>query len=186
MAYPVGDSPKAPASPASSFLSDAFDGDAEPPTKRRRVSFSESSLSSESASSSGDEEEQPLAARRATRAGKDKLGGHKHNGKGKKSGGPRAPRQRTGGKSMSSMKSKPQAAGTGKAPATEGGRPTQASMSPIMTSHELPVVKVEDKMDESQLNRLATGVTVDTGGATATAVSLCVLIGDLRLCSPPL
>ena len=73
---------------------------------------------------------------------------------------------------MSSMKSKPQAAGAGKVPASESGnRPTQASMSPIMTSHELPV-KVEDKMDESQLNRLATGVTVDTGAAASTAVSL--------------
>ena len=40
-----------------------------------------------------------------------------------------------------------------------------------MTSHELPV-KVEDKMDESQLNRLATGVTVDTGAAASTAVSV--------------
>ena len=31
-------------------------------------------------------------------------------------------------------------------------------------------VKVEEKMDESQLNRLATGVTVDAGGTTHAVV----------------
>jgi len=35
-------------------------------------------------------------------------------------------------------------------------------------THEGPRKKVEDKMDEGQLNRLATGVTVDTDTAAAT------------------
>lgn len=35
-------------------------------------------------------------------------------------------------------------------------------------THEEPRKKVEDKMDEGQLNRLATGVTVDTDTAAAT------------------
>ena len=162
-------------SPASSFISDAFDGDGEPPTKRRRVSFSESSLSSESSSSSGEEEERPLAATRAERVGKDDKGGRKHNGKhngkgsgkGKKTGGPGRTRgQRTGGKSMSSMM-----APTLKMPPTEQERNDMARPLPGDVNTQEPPVKVEDKMDERQLNRLVTGVTVDAGGGGSTAVS---------------
>jgi len=35
-------------------------------------------------------------------------------------------------------------------------------------THEEPRIKIEDKMDEGQLNRLATGVTVDTNTVAAT------------------
>ena len=38
-----------------------------------------------------------------------------------------------------------------------------------VNGHE-PRVKVEDKMDETQLTRLATGVTVDAGGASSATV----------------
>lgn len=162
----MAESPKPSDSPDSSFLSDAFDADQEPPTKRRRVSFSESSLSSESSSSSG-EEERPLAAKRAERAGKER-GGHKHSFKGKKSNAARARGQRTGGKTMSSMKSKAQSAPTSKPPQGES-QPAASLKSPRETNGHDYGVKVEDKMDEGQINRLATGVTVDAGAATSSA-----------------
>ncbi|KAF7790346.1 hypothetical protein EIP86_001301 [Pleurotus ostreatoroseus] len=162
----VADSPKPSDSQDSSFLSDAFDGDPEPPTKRRRVSFSESSLSSESSSSSGEEEDRPLAAKRAERAGKER-GGRKHNGKGKKGNAPRARGQRTAGKTMSSMKSKAQSAPTSKIAQSES-RSEASKKSPRETNGRDHGVKIEDKMDESQITRLATGVTVDAGVATAT------------------
>jgi len=47
-------------------------------------------------------------------------------------------------------------------------------------TYEGPRVKLEDKMDEGQLNRLATGVTVDTDTVTATVraivISKCVTV----------
>ena len=89
-----------------------------------------------------------------------------------------------GGKKQPSKKAKASTAPANIPPPTEEER---EEMRPNgVNGHGAAKVKVEDKMDESQLNRLATGVTVDTGGATATAVSLCVPIEELRLCSPPL
>ncbi|TCD62923.1 histone acetyltransferase [Steccherinum ochraceum] len=141
-----------PLSPASSFLSDADPG--EPPTKRRRVSYSDSSLSeSSSSSSSEDEEEKPLAAKRAeiSRGGRGKGGG--------------PPRPRTGGKGAPGKKSKAHTAPAHIPPPTEEER---AEMAPANGANGHPVVvKVEDKMDESQLTRLVTGVTVDAGGAAS-------------------
>ena len=140
-----------PLSPASSFLSD---GDPfEPPSKRRRVSFSSGSDLSDAGSSSSGEDEKPLAAdQRSARP-------RKTNGKGKKS----RPGQRNGGKGI---KSKAQTAPTSIAPPTEKER---AEMEPPpvngVNGHDFKV-KVEDKMDEGQLTRLATGVTVDGGGST--------------------
>lgn len=169
----VADSPKPASSRESSFLSDAIDGDMEPPTKRRRVSFSESSLSSEGNSSVDSEEGPPLAAKRAERVGKNK-GAPKHSGKGKKTGGPPRNRgQRTGGKSMSSMKSKAQTAPASKPPPTDQERADMTRSSPGETNGHDYSVKVEDAMDASQLTRLVTGVTVDAGGAaSATTVSV--------------
>jgi histone acetyltransferase len=48
--------------------------------------------------------------------------------------------------------------------------PTDLALAEMngQTSHEEPRIKLEDKMDEGQLNRLATGVTVDTDTAAAT------------------
>ena len=49
-------------------------------------------------------------------------------------------------------------------------------------THEEPRKKVEDKMDEGQLNRLATGVTVDTDTVAATVrvivISKLVTVGS--------
>ena len=42
-------------------------------------------------------------------------------------------------------------------------------------AHDEPRIKIEDKMDEGQLNRLATGVTVDTDTVTATVRAIVML-----------
>ncbi|THH01959.1 hypothetical protein EW026_g825 [Hermanssonia centrifuga] len=70
---------------------------------------------------------------------------------------------------MSSMKSKAQTAPTSKLPPNQEQRAEMARPpSKGVNGHEFKM-KVEDKMDESQLTRLATGVTVDAGGqASAT------------------
>lgn len=66
---------------------------------------------------------------------------------------------------------------------TKKGHKTQAGTAPLSIppptglalaemngqfTHEEPRIKLEDKMDEGQLNRLATGVTVDTDTVAAT------------------
>ena len=71
---------------------------------------------------------------------------------------------------MSSMKSKAQSAPTSKIAQSEL-RSEASKKSPRETNGRDHGVKVEDKMDESQITRLATGVTVDAGVATATTVS---------------
>lgn len=145
-------------SPESSFLSDTLDPEAEPPSKRRRVSYS--SLSSASSSSSGEEEDKPLATKRAERA--EKKSAAKRRTKGSKVG-------RKGGKGKSSMKSKAHTAPVSIAPPTEKERADMARpVANGVNGHDVRV-KVEDKMDEGQLTRLATGVTVDTGGAPLSA-----------------
>jgi histone acetyltransferase len=45
-------------------------------------------------------------------------------------------------------------------------------------------VKVEDQLDESQISRLVTGVTVDTSAAVSTAVSLVILRSSFVLIFP--
>lgn len=69
------------------------------------------------------------------------------------------------------------------------GHKTQAGTAPIsippptglalaemngQITHEEPRIKLEDKMDEGQLNRLATGVTVDTDATAATVRSIVI------------
>ena len=113
----------------------------EPPTKRRRVSLS--SLSDEE----DEEEEKPLAAQVSQPQQPDT---------------PARKSNKRAGKKTSSMKSKSQTAPTSsKQPDVNGvnGHVPDAK------------VKVEDKMDESQLTRLATGVTVDAGPSSTTHVS---------------
>lgn len=146
---------------ASSFLSDT--APFEPPSKRRRVSFSSGSSLSESDSDSSGDEEKPLAAEKRSNRPR------KTNGKGKKS----RPGQRSGGKGMpGKKKSKAHTAPTSILPPTEEER---ADMEPPavngVNGHEVKV-KVEDKMDESQLTRLATGVTVDAGNNATTNVCI--------------
>ncbi|KAL4250023.1 Histone acetyltransferase GCN5 [Abortiporus biennis] len=161
---PVAQSPGA----MSVFSDDDLVGGSEPPSKRRRVSYS--SLSEPS--SSDREEDKPLATASATTSrtaektrpenttSNNNTTSRKSNGKGK--GG--RPNQRVGGKAASSMKSKAQSAPTSMPPPTEEQR---AEMERPTTNgvngHDVKV-KVEDKMDEGQIDRLATGVTVDAGG----------------------
>ncbi|TFY67927.1 hypothetical protein EVJ58_g1329 [Rhodofomes roseus] len=142
---------KAPSSPASSFLSDAADV-LEPPTKKRRVSFSESSLSS---SSDDDEEERPLAARKTAPApatankvegsSTSRVTGHKRSGKQPSNKKAKKTQARTAPVSI--------------APPSEAQKADM--MRPADGANGEMKVKVEDRMDEGQLMRLATGVTVD-------------------------
>jgi len=71
------------------------------------------------------------------------------------------------GKKTSSMKSKDQT-GQVSTPTSQGQAETNVKINGANGHKEN--VKVEDKMDESQLTRLATGVTVDAGGPTSPAV----------------
>lgn len=152
---------KGPLSPASSFLSEAFDGDGEPPTKRRRVSYS--SLSSDSLSSE-DDEDKPLAR---ARADADKPAAPARSGKGRKGGKVRAKAQRSGKGPAS--KSKGHTAPAHKPPPTEAERAEMERPPPPAAAADV-AVKVEDKMDEGQLSRLVTGVTVDAGAGATSAV----------------
>jgi histone acetyltransferase len=147
-----------PHSPASSILSDP----PQPPTKKRRISTSSLSDAEEAAfvaeavddeDDDDDEEDKPLAARMAVMSSASRL---------EKS--PRAPGQRSGKKiAHTAPISLPP-------PVLE-----QPQINGITNGHD-PAVKVEDMMDESQLTRLAAGVTVDTArGATAGVRSLLVL-----------
>lgn len=76
------------------------------------------------------------------------------------------------------MKSKAQTAPVSVAPPTGREQAEMNGMGAGKTNgvngygrgHEMKI-KVEDKMDEGQLTRLATGVTVDTGGAPSGVVS---------------
>ncbi|KAF7321801.1 Histone GCN5 superfamily [Mycena kentingensis (nom. inval.)] len=131
--------PPSPPSPGSSLSEEG----SPPPSKRRRVSFS-SSLSG-----SDDEEDRPLAARIAAKTATARLD---------KSGvRPPASKSQRGGKKGPGMK-------TGQMVPTSLQPPTgieQAQMNGILPPAR-PPIKVEDKLDEQQLSRLATGVTVDS------------------------
>ncbi|RDX55063.1 Bromodomain-domain-containing protein [Lentinus brumalis] len=142
---------KPPLSPASSFLSDAI----ERPTKRRRISVDYSSLSEQEDDDDDEEEERPLAAARVTRPTRTSAGKNRNGGR------PRSGKQKT------SMKAKAHTAPANIPPPTaeerEEMRPTNG-----VNGHDAKV-KVEDKMDERQLSRLATGVTVDDAGPASAA-----------------
>jgi histone acetyltransferase len=104
-----------------------------------------------------DDENKPLAARMTAKTAPDSSRPSKAT-IGKRSG-----------KKASSMKSKAQTAPTSIQPPT--GREQAEMNGEINGVHGVDAkVKVEDKMDESQLNRLATGVTVDAGGTTHAVV----------------
>ncbi|KAL0956425.1 hypothetical protein HGRIS_002573 [Hohenbuehelia grisea] len=106
-----------------------------PPNKRRRISMS--SLSDDD-DEDEDEEDRPLAARMVTRP------------------------SRRSGKKGPGYKSKPQTI-----PPSFMSQGSSANGSPDKNSSHVngngTRVKQEDQMDEAQLNRLVTGVTVDTG-----------------------
>ncbi|KAI0630310.1 hypothetical protein C8Q77DRAFT_1137435 [Trametes polyzona] len=135
---------KHPLSPASSFLSEIV----ERPTKKRRVSVDYSSLS-EQEDDEDEEEERPLATTNVSKPREER-----GRGKGGRATGARS------GKQVSSMKAKAQTAPANIPPPGE---------DEARRSNGVNGVKVEEKMDEGQLSRLATGVTVDAAGpASAT------------------
>lgn len=103
--------------------------------------------------------------------------GAKGNGKG-------AVTVRRGGKT-SSMKFKAHTAPTSIAPPTgEMQAEMNGEVQPI-NGHDT-AIKVEDKLDEGQLDRLATGVTVDTAdSATTMAVGVPLCLHALSLQSTP-
>ena len=140
-----------PLSPASSELSDV-----PPPTKKRRIS--ESSLSDDDDDDDDDEEEdKPLAARMTTKSAPD---------------GSRPSKTTIGkrsGKKASSMKSKAQTAPVSIQPPTGREQDEMNGKTNGINGRDTKI-KVEEKMDASQLNRLATGVTVDAGGTTHAVV----------------
>jgi len=135
-----------PLSPASSILSDE-----PPPSKRRRLSSSSLSDAGGEDDDDDDDEDKPLAAQIADSSAATGLT-------------PRKAMTQRSGKKTSSMKSKAQTAPTG-----EKGTEKNGTANGNGRSSDLKV-KVEDKMDEGQLTRLATGVTVDTGPASSTVV----------------
>ncbi|KAJ7496124.1 hypothetical protein B0H11DRAFT_1716448 [Mycena galericulata] len=148
-----------PPSSASSLLSDI----SPPPSKKRR-------LSSSSLSASDDEEDRPLASR-----------------VGQKTAGPRAE------KSARAPASKSQRSGK-KGPGIKSkGQTAPVSLSPPIPMAQdqdgmngdaphRPQIKVEDKMDEEQLTRLTTGVTLDSSAAAATPTVKTekAAVGELR------
>ena len=105
-----------------------------------------------------DEEDKPLAARMTTKTASNGARTTTKATTGKRSG-----------KKASSMKSKAQTAPASMQPPT--GR-EQAEMNGEVNgiNGRDAIVKIEEKMDESQLNRLATGVTVDAAGTTHAVV----------------
>ena len=164
---------KRPFSPSLSDLSGGeFDPTLDgPPRKkqRRSCSFSSSSLSEESSSSS-DEDEAPLAQTRKILPLK--------NGKGNVT---RAAPRRTAGKGT---KSKAHTAPITKAPPTEQERTDMAIPSTKGINGHEPKVKMEDKLDESQLTRLASGVTVDASNAASANVCFELILSTPFLLTP--
>lgn len=139
---PVEHHSSSPPSSASSVLSDI----SPPPSKKRR--FSSSSLSA-----SDDEEDRPLASRMGLKTG----------ARSEKSARAPASKSQRSGKKGPGIKSKGQTAPASLPPPTGQEQDEMNGVAPPR-----PQIKVEDKMDEEQLTRLTTGVTLDSGpGATA-------------------
>lgn len=133
-----------PSSPVSSILSDP----PQPSNKRRRISVS--SLSAADDDDDDDEEDRPLAARMSlktsTRAEKST----------------RPPASKRSGKTRGKASHKAHTAPASLLPPSELEK-SQINGGVNGVNGHVNGVKVEDVMDQSQLSRLAAGVTVDTG-----------------------
>lgn len=128
-----------PLSPVSSVVSEA-----PKPSKKRRISSSSLSDADENADSDDDEEDRPLAARIV----------------GRTTGGKRSGKQMPGKKSK---KAHPQ---TGKsAPTHDDGRPPTSPTKNGRKNGYEPRIKIEERMDEGQINRLTAGVPTDAVGS---------------------
>ncbi|KAF7376287.1 Histone GCN5 superfamily [Mycena sanguinolenta] len=143
----INSSPEHRSSSPPSSPSSALSEISPPPSKKRR--FSSSSLSA-----SDDEEDRPLASRMGLKTG----------ARAEKSAPARAPVSSSGrgvgaGKKGPGIKSKGMTAPASLPPPTGL---EQAEMNGTVAQPR-PQIKVEDKMDEEQLARLATGVTLDSG-----------------------
>ncbi|KAG6880207.1 hypothetical protein C0992_003871 [Termitomyces sp. T32_za158] len=140
-----------PSSPVSSILSDP----PQPSNKRRRISIS--SLS-EADDDDDEEEDRPLAARMSlktsTRAEKST----------------RPPASKRSGKTRGKATHKAQTAPASLLPPSELEKAQMNGGVNGVNGH-VNGVKVEDVMDQSQLSRLAAGVTVDTGATAPAGVS---------------
>ncbi|KAI5123056.1 hypothetical protein M0805_000491 [Coniferiporia weirii] len=143
-------SPDPPASPAKHLLSpDSSLSDVPPhPPKRRRTSQSDSSLSEPE--DDEDEEEQPLAARIPRTAGVT-------NGM--------RPAHRSGKKTSKKGIAHTSLPSEQARSVAEGSKMSGRANGCL--SHETKV-KLEERLDDKQLSRLATGVTVDTGTTAQT------------------
>jgi histone acetyltransferase len=136
----------------SSTLSDLPE---QPPAKKRRISPNLYGPDDDNKDDDDDEEDEPLASRVPLNIIQKPFDGSR-----------RTANQRSG----KGLKTKGLTAPTSIAPPTGT---VQAEMNGQIAPHEdQPRVKVEDRMDEGQLARLATGVTVDTCRTTATTVNL--------------
>lgn len=150
---------KHPLSPDSS-LSDV----PPPPSKRRRTSQSDSSLSEPDEDE--DEEDRPLAARMPRSTGATKTNGMRAPQRsGKKTVG-----VKTSGKNIGKKIAHTSLPSEQPHSAAEGAKMNGRANG--IVPHEL---KVKLEVDDKQLSRLATGVTVDTGGTAQTPVSHIIL-----------
>ncbi|KAL5523700.1 hypothetical protein ACEPAG_7873 [Sanghuangporus baumii] len=122
-----------------------------PPQKRRRTSQSDSSLSEPE--DDEDEEDRPLAARIPRSSGAAKTNGR------------RAPQRsgKTGGKNMGKKVAHTSVPSEQPHSAAEGAKMNGRANGAM--SHE---TKIKVEVDDKQLSRLATGVTVDTGASAQT------------------
>lgn len=141
----------APNSPATSELSDL-----PPPKKKRRISMSSLSNNTDAEDDEDDDEEdRPLAARMADQTNSRAPAGYRSAMKGPSS--QRGMASKKGPSSVSSMKGPSNKGVMGQR--AQKAR-TGPSESPSKVNGETKV-KLEDKMDDAQLDKLASGATVD-------------------------
>ncbi|KAJ6500056.1 hypothetical protein C8R47DRAFT_971212 [Mycena vitilis] len=156
----INSSPEHPSSSPPSSASSVLSDISPPPSKKRR-------LSSSSLSGSDDEEDRPLASRMGLKTGP----------RSEKSARAPASKSQRSGKKGPGIKYKGQTAPASLPPPT--GQ-EQDEMNGVALPR--PQIKVEDRMDEEQLTRLTTGVTLDSGaGSTAPTVKTeKAAVGELR------
>lgn len=139
-------------SPASSILSDPSPTSPRAPKKRR---LSSSSSLSDAEENDDDDDEQPLASQVAAPSG---------------SRNHRSGKSAKGGKNNPAMKKKAHIAPTSLAPPVGEEQALMNRKINGINGHEAKI-KVEDKLDESQLKRLAAGVPVDAARETGVCLN---------------
>lgn len=147
-----------PVSPSSSVLSDI-----PPPHKKRRISLSSLSDAGEDDDDDEEEEDKPLAARIGRKPGSrsDKSSrvapGHRSGKKGP-----------TKGRTLETNGHGNAVDGTAHSGKSKGSKGTTSGKTNGVNGFEHKVkVEEKEKMDENQITRLVTGVTVDTSSTSA-------------------